>query len=114
MTIEDYRDLHSVEKFEAFKNTIASITLNEAVAKDTLSRVLRGRFHPDAFVAAINRENPNFQWKGKHKTAIASLTDENKPTQALIKSCGFDEKPQGGKGTNKRKANTKSSYNNKQ
>ena len=111
MTFEDYRDLHSGEQIEAFKHTIASITLNDAVAKDTLSRVLRGRFHPDAFIAAINRENPHFQWKGKHKKAIASLTDENKPTQALIKNCGIDEKPQGGKGGTKRKANNKSPYN---
>ena len=107
MTADDYRDLHSGERYEAFKHTIASITLNEEVARDTLSRVLRGRFHSDAFVAAINRENPNFQWKTKHKTAIANLSDENEATQQRIKNCGIKEKPQGKGGNNKRKANPK-------
>ena len=99
-------------------------TANETVAKDALARVTRGRFHCDAFVAAINREQPNFEWKGKHRTAIATLSELNKHTQNLIKECGREERPQTqgkggikrertqahGRGTSKRESST---YNNR-
>ena len=103
MTQEDYNDLHSGEKYESYKLTIAMFTANETVAKDALARVARGRFHSDAFIAAINRENQNFQWKEKHKVAIANLSELNKHTQTLIKECGLEERPQiQGKGGTKR------------
>ena len=101
MTQEDYNDLHSGEKYESYKLTIAMFTANETVAKDALARVARG--HSDAFIAAINRENQNFQWKEKHKVAIANLSELNKHTQTLIKECGLEERPQiQGKGGTKR------------
>ena len=64
MTQDDYNDLHSGERLEGIKHTIAMFTANETVAKDALARVTRGRFHCDAFIAAINREHQNLQCGG--------------------------------------------------